>query len=230
MSARYGVFRARVNRRAAVLGAVGLLLAGGAGAQNTGKRPVRIAMLGDSLTAGFGVKASESLPSRLESVLRAQGEDVSITNHGVSGDTTEGGLQRIDWMLSDSPDIVIVALGANDALRGLDPQQAERNLDEILTRLGQKQVSVVLAGMLAPRNYGSTYTTAFDGLYPRLARKHGVTLYPFLLDGVAMDPGLNQPDGIHPNPRGVDVIAQRLAPVVRASIAGWRQRAGKGAG
>jgi len=226
MHRRYGVFPASVNRRVLILGTVGLAAALPGGASAQARRQIRIAMLGDSLTAGLGVKAAEAVPSRLESRLRAQDIDVVIFNHGVSGDTTEAGSQRIDWMMSDSPDIVIVALGANDALRALDPQLAEKNLDEILTRLASAKVEILLAGMLAPRNYGADYTKVFDGIYARLAAKHNVTLYPFLLEGVAMDPALNQPDMIHPNARGADAIATRMVPVVRQVIDKWRARTG----
>jgi len=228
MLTRYGVLRAAVNRRGVLLGGLVLAIGGVGAAEAQAKRQIRIAMLGDSLTAGLGVKSAEAVPARIEARLRAQGLDVVVFNHGVSGDTTEGGAQRIDWMLSDSPDIVIVALGANDALRALDPGEAERNLDGILTRLEAAKVEILLAGMLAPRNYGAEYTSAFDGLYARLAARHKVTLYPFLLDGVAMDPALNQADGIHPNARGADAIATRMLPVLRQVIERWRARSGAG--
>jgi acyl-CoA thioesterase-1 len=180
--------------------------------------PVRLAILGDSLTAGYGVGPEESVPSRLQAALAKQGRSVTVINHGVSGDTTAGGLERIDWMLGDRPDIVLVELGANDALRGLDPAATERNLDAIVSRLKAAGVTVWLAGMLAPRNYGTDYATQFDGLYPRVASRHGAPLYPFFLDGVAQDPALNQADGIHPNPRGVDVIVERLLPFVTKNL------------
>jgi acyl-CoA thioesterase-1 len=223
MILRYGAFAAAVNRRRALAGLTAVLAgavapvtfaSGRALAQAPAASGLRIAMLGDSLTAGFGLRAAEALPAVLEQKLRAQGLAVSIANHGVSGDTSEGGLQRLDWMLADKPDIVIVALGANDALRGLDPAQTEKNLDQIVATLKGKGIGVLLAGMLAPRNYGSTYTTAFDAIYARVAQKHGVALYPFLLEGVAMDPALNLPDGIHPTAKGIELIADRLAPVV----------------
>ena len=228
MKLRYGEFSAGVNRRsviAALLGTLGGIAA--ARAQPAKGPPVKIAMLGDSLTAGYGLRAEEALPNQLEKRLREGGLALTIVNHGVSGDTTEGGLQRLDWMLGDRPDIVIVALGGNDALRGLDPRQTEQNLDQILARLRTDGMPVVLAGMLAPRNFGSTYAQAFDGLYPRLAAKHGAILYPFLLDGVAMDQALNQPDGIHPNARGAALIAERLAPVVRQAIEQWLAAGGR---
>jgi acyl-CoA thioesterase-1 len=180
--------------------------------------PVKLAILGDSLVAGFGVKPEQAIPARLEAALKAEGRTVAVINHGVSGDTTAGGLDRIDWMLADKPDIVMVELGANDALRGLDPATAERNLDAIITKLKAAGVTVWLAGMLAPRNFGAEYTQQFDGLYKRLAAKYNVPLYPFILDGVAQDAALNQADGIHPNPKGVDIIVERLLPFVTKNL------------
>lgn len=175
-------------------------------------------MLGDSLTAGYGLHPEQALPARLEAALKAQGRDVVVLNHGVSGDTTAGGLDRLDWMLGEKPDIVFVELGANDALRGIDPAVTERTLDTIISRLRAAKVTVWLTGMLAPRNLGSDYTEAFDGIYKKLADKYGVPLYPFILEGVAQDPALNQADGIHPNPKGVDVIVQRLLPFVTRNL------------
>jgi acyl-CoA thioesterase-1 len=179
---------------------------------------LRIAMLGDSLTAGFGLKPQEALPVKLEGALKAAGRDVTIANHGVSGDTTAGGLARLDWMMGDRPRLVLLALGANDALRGTDPAETERNLDAIISKLKAEGVAVMLFGMAAPRNYGPEYTRAFDGLYPRLAERHNIPLYPFLLDGVAMERDLNQADGIHPNVRGVDVLVGRIAPAIVKAI------------
>jgi acyl-CoA thioesterase-1 len=179
---------------------------------------LRIAMLGDSLTAGFGLPPQEALPVKLEKALKAAGRDVAIANHGVSGDTTAGGLSRLDWMMADKPKLVLVALGGNDALRGLDPAETERNLDAIITKIKAEGAAVMLFGMAAPRNFGPEYTKAFDGLYPRLAEKHKIPLYPFLLDGVAMDRDLNQADGIHPNIKGVGVLVSRIAPAVIKTI------------
>jgi len=180
--------------------------------------PVRLAFLGDSLAAGYGLKPEQAIPARLEAALKALGRNVTVINHGVSGDTTMGGLQRVDWMLADKPDIVLVELGANDALRALDPAEAERNLDAIITKLRAAGVTVWLAGMLAPRNFGSDYTQRFDAIYKRLADKHGVPLYAFFLDGVAQDPALNQGDGIHPNAKGADVVVERLLPFVTRNL------------
>ena len=216
LSAGYGRFAAAVN---SLLLTIALALAWpGAAALAQGAAPVRLAILGDSLAAGYGVKPEQAIPARLEAALRAAGRSVVVQNQGVSGDTTAGGLERLDWMLADKPDIVLVELGANDALRGLDPAAAERNLDAIVTRLKAAGVTVWLAGMLAPRNFGPDYVQQFDGLYRRLADKHGVPLYPFFLDGVAQDPALNQADGIHPNPKGVDVIVARLLPFVLENL------------
>lgn len=180
--------------------------------------PVRIAILGDSLTAGFGVKPAESFPARLEAALKAQGRNVAILNHGVSGDTTAGGLDRLDWMLADKPDIVMVELGANDALRGTDPAVTEKNLSAIVEKLQAAGVTVWIAGMLAPRNFGSDYAAQFDGLYKRMAEKYHVPLYAFILDGVAQDPVYIQADGLHPNPKGAQVIADRLLPFVTKNL------------
>ena len=193
-----------------------LLLAGGP--VHAQSAPVKIAVLGDSLAAGFGVKPAESFPARLEAGLKAQGRAVTILNHGVSGDTTAGGLDRIDWMLADKPDIVLVELGGKDALRGTDPAATERNLTAIVEKLKAAGVTVWLAGMLAPRNLGSDYVTAFDGLYKRIAEKYQVPLYPFILDGVAQDPAFIQADGIHPNPKGAQVVADKLLPFVTKNL------------
>jgi len=206
----YGRFAAAVNSLLLVL-----LLGLAAHAQSA---PVRIAVLGDSLAAGYGVKPEQSFPVRLEAALKAAGRAVTVLNQGVSGDTTAGGLERIDWMLADKPDIVLVELGGNDALRGTDPAVTERNLSAIVEKLKAAGVTVWLAGMLAPRNYGPEYAKQFDGLYQRLADKHGVPLYAFFLDGVAQDPTLNQGDGIHPNPAGVDVIVERILPFVTKNL------------
>ena len=217
VSTGYGGFTAAVNSRIAafLVLLVCVLAVSGAQAQTA---PIKLAVLGDSLAAGYGVKPGEAMPARLEVALKAAGRNVAVINHGVSGDTTAGGVERLDWMLADKPDIVLVELGANDALRALDPAGTERNLDIIVTRLKAAGVTVWLAGMLAPRNYGPEYAAQFDGLYKRLAEKHDVPLYPFFLDGVAQDPALNQSDGIHPNPRGVDIVVERILPFVSRNL------------
>jgi acyl-CoA thioesterase-1 len=176
--------------------------------------PVSIAVLGDSLTAGFGLPQAEAFPARLEAALQAKGRNVKVINAGVSGDTSAGGLSRLDWTLGDKPDMVIVELGANDALRGIDPKSTEANLDAILAKLKASGVRILLTGMLAPPNYGRDYDEAFKAIFPRLAGKHGVPLYPFFLDGVAAEADLNQADGMHPNARGVDVVVAHILPDV----------------
>ena len=175
---------------------------------------LRILMLGDSLTAGYGLASRDGLPARLEAALRERGLDARVIDAGVSGDTTAGGLARLDWALADRPHAVIVALGANDALRAIDPAVARSNLDRLLAALSRRGLPVLLAGMLAPRNLGPEYGARFDAIYPELAERHRVLLYPFLLDGVATVPALNQADGLHPNEAGVEVIVERILPSV----------------
>jgi acyl-CoA thioesterase-1 len=175
---------------------------------------IRILALGDSLTQGFGLANGDEFPAQLERSLRDDGLNVEVINGGVSGDTSAGGLARLDWSLGDNPDAVIVELGGNDALRGLSPAQTQQNLDAILTRLSEEGIPVLLAGMLSPRNMGSGYTEEFDSLYRRVAEEHGVLFYPFFLDGVALDPELMQRDGTHANAEGVAEIVRRLKPLV----------------
>ncbi len=215
LSKGYGRFAAAVNSLLLALFCLSIAYAQSA--------PIKIAMLGDSLTAGYGLHPEEALPARLQAALKTTytakgGRNVVVLNHGVSGDTTAGGLDRLDWMMGDKPDIVFIELGANDALRGIDPAVTERTLATIVTRLKAANVAVWLTGMLAPRNLGPDYTAAFDGIYKRLADKYDVPLYPFILEGVAQDPALNQADGIHPNPKGVDVIVHRLLPFVTRNL------------
>ena len=174
-----------------------------------------IVALGDSLTAGWGVAPDEAYPARLEMRLRREGYTYRVINAGVSGDTTAGGLRRVDWVLHASPEIVIVALGANDGLRGQSPQAMRANLEAIVRRLQAAGARVLLAGMRVPPNYGAEYTTEFQAVFPAVARSAKVALMPFLLDGVAADPRLNQPDGIHPTAAGHQVIADRLWPYLR---------------
>ncbi len=185
--------------------------------------PVKLLAFGDSLIHGYGLNAGTTFPEQLEDALRARGFDVQVINGGNSGDTTAGGRARLDWALADNPDAVLIELGANDGLRGLDPARTFDNLDAILTRLAAEKLPVLLAGMLAPRNLGADYTRAFDSVFPRLAKKHGVPLYPFFLDGVALDPRLNQADGLHPNPAGVKVLVERIAPHIVDLIAQARR-------
>lgn len=171
-----------------------------------------LAVLGDSLTAGFGVAPEEAFPALVQERLRREGYDYRVVNSGVSGDTTAGGLRRVDWVLRTRPSIVIVALGSNDGLRGLSVDAMRQNLGEIITRIRASGARVLLAGMRLPPNYGGEYARAFAAVFPTVASKAGIPLMPFLLDGVAGEPGLNQPDGIHPNARGQQVVATRLWP------------------
>jgi len=188
--------------------------------------PIRIVVLGDSLTAGFGLAVQDALPAKLERALKAKGHDVSIQNAGVSGDTAAGGLARLDWSVPDGTDAVILELGANDALRGAGPQQTRAALDAIIRRLKERRIGVLLAGMLAPRNLGEDYVKAFDPIYPELAAAHRLILYPFIAEGIAGDRALNQADGIHPTAAGVDVIVARMLPKAEELIA--RVKAAKG--
>jgi acyl-CoA thioesterase-1 len=182
-----------------------------------------IVALGDSLTAGYGLPASEALPAQLENRLRAEGFNVRVRNAGVSGDTTAGGRARLDWVLAERPQVVLLALGANDGLRAVDPAQTRANLDAILSELRRRKIKVVLAGMLAPPNLGAAYGAAFQAVFADLARRHAVTFYPFLLQGVATVPRLNLGDGIHPNAEGVGVMAAGLAPLFRDLLRAERQ-------
>ena len=179
---------------------------------------LRIAVLGDSLTAGYGLAAADAFPVQLEAALRQRGHRVLVQNAGVSGDTSAGGLARLDWTLTERPALVIVELGGNDALRGLDPASTSANIAAILGRLKQAGVKSLLTGMRAPRNFGRDYYTKFDRLYPDLAQTHEVPFYPFFLEGVAGRPELNQPDGIHPTAAGVAIIVAKILPLVEASL------------
>jgi acyl-CoA thioesterase-1 len=181
--------------------------------------PARIVVLGDSLTAGYMLSEKDAFPAQLERKLKASGADVEIINAGVSGDTTAAGLARLDWAVPDGTDAVIVELGANDALRGLDPGKARRNLQTIISRLKSRNIDVLLAGMLAPGNLGEGYAMAFNAIFPDLAKEHDLVLYPFFLQGVAMRHNLNLGDGIHPNAKGVAAIVDGILPKVEELIA-----------
>jgi acyl-CoA thioesterase-1 len=174
----------------------------------------RIAVLGDSLTTAYGLAVAEGFPAQLERRLREEGHDCAVLDAGVGGDTTAGGLARLDWTLADRPSHVIVELGANDGLRALPPEQMEQNLAAIVGRLQADGVAVLLAGMRAPPNLGRSYGEAFERVFSRVAERHDVPLYPFFLDGVAGDPALNQGDGIHPTAAGIAVIVERILPMV----------------
>jgi acyl-CoA thioesterase I len=195
----------------------------GALAQQT-NAPVRIVVLGDSLVAGYQLKESDAFPAQLERVLKAKGHTVEVINAGVSGDTTANGLDRLQWATAERTDAVILELGANDALRGLDPGRAKANLEKIITTLKASGTEVLLAGMIAPRNLGEDYTRVFNAMYAELAQKHGLILYPFFLDGVALNGNLNLGDGLHPNAKGVAEITKRILPRVEELIARVRAR------
>jgi acyl-CoA thioesterase-1 len=181
-------------------------------------KPIKIVVLGDSLSAGLGLSASDAFPAKLQKALKDKGIKVEMTNAGVSGDTSSGGLERLDWSVSEGTRAVIVELGANDALRGLDPAVTRAALSGILTRLKARNIAVMLCGMMAPPNYGRDYAERFNTIYPDLAKSFGVPLYPFFLDGVAADAKLNQADGIHPTPQGVDIIVNNIMPTVEAFL------------
>jgi len=184
---------------------------------------LRILVLGDSLSAGYGLMLPQSFPSQLEHALNAEGINAVVINAGVSGDTSAGGLSRLDWALSEEVDAVIIELGANDGLRALEPEETFKNLDAIIVNVKQRGLAVLLAGMRAPPNLGLEYGDAFASIYPRLAKKHEVALYPFFLEGVATIAELNQDDTIHPNAEGVKVIAQGILPYVKEMLQGMQK-------
>jgi acyl-CoA thioesterase-1 len=189
-------------------------------------KPIRIVVLGDSLSAGYGLPAAAAFPIRLQKSLKINGIEVDMINAGVSGDTSSGGRDRLDWSVPEGTQAVIVELGANDALRGTDPAITRAALADILTRLKARKIAVLLCGMLAPPNYGTEYSARFNAIYPDLAKSFGVPLYPFFLEGVATQAALNQADGLHPTAEGVDVIVKNILPMVAAlvgPIAGQRR-------
>jgi len=179
---------------------------------------VKIVALGDSLTAGYGLSAGDAFPAKLAAALKAKGIATHIVNAGVSGDTASSGLERLDWAVANDTDAVIVELGANDALRGIDPAVTRAALTDILTRLKARKIAVLMCGMLAPPNYGSDYAARFNAIYPELSKSFGVPLYPFFLEGVAAEAKLNQADGMHPTAEGVDVIVKNILPMVEAFL------------
>jgi acyl-CoA thioesterase I len=188
--------------------------------------PVRIVALGDSLTAGLGLPANAAFPARLEQALRAKGIAVEISNAGVSGDTATGGLARLDWSVPEGTEAVIVELGANDTLRGIDPKVTRQALEEIVRRLRGRGIAVLLAGMRAAPNLGPDYARDFEAIYSALAARNDLLLYPFFLDGVATDAKLNQRDGLHPTAAGVDAIVARLLPKAEELVARARAKRG----
>ncbi len=204
-----------VTRR--VLGA--LLLGAAASRAFAAPKPRIVTLLGDSITAGYGLPSRDALPARLEAALKTRTPGVRVRGAGVSGDTSAGGAARVDFSVQADTAVCVVALGGNDLLQGLDPRQTKANLDRIIRRLKARRITVVLAGLTAPNAIGRSYARDFGAVFPALAKQHGLTLYPNLLEGVAGNPRLNQRDGIHPNAAGVTVIAARLAPVVARVLA-----------
>lgn len=183
-----------------------------------GAQPIRMVVLGDSLSAGFGLSGSDAFPAKLQKALKTKGIEVDMINAGVSGDTASGGRDRLDWSVPEGTQAVIVELGANDALRGTNPSVTRAALTDIVTRLKARKIAVLLCGMLAPPNYGSEYAARFNTIYPDLAKSFSVPLYPFFLEGVAADAKLNQADGLHPTSEGVDVIVKNILPAVEAFL------------
>jgi len=181
--------------------------------------PVKILAIGTSLTQGYGLPPGTEIPAVLQNELKKKGIDAKVINAGVSGDTSAGGLSRLDWSLADHPNAAIVELGSNDALRGIDPASTEKNLTAILTKLKARHIPVLLLGMRAPKNFGPEYEARFNPIYPKLSKQFGTLYYPFVLDGVALNPKLNQQDGIHPNPQGVKIIVGKLMPYVLKLVA-----------
>ena len=210
----YGELRHRINVWAAL---ILLCLALGTQAARA-ESPMRILAFGDSLTAGYGLSQQDSFPARLEAALRKAGVDARVNNAGVSGDTTSAALRRIEWLMRDPWDLVIVELGANDGVRGVDPSLTRDNLERIVERARQSGARVLLAGMLAPPNLGRDYGKEFNAVFPEIAERHGVSYYRFFLEGVAGDPSLNLADGLHPNAKGVAIIVDRMLPIVLKAL------------
>lgn len=214
-----------VNPLAAVFACL-ILYDGGALPAVAAQAP-KVFILGDSLTAGYGVPLGKSFPDQLQSALVARGHRIRVINGGVSGDTSAGGRARIGWVLKYKPDAVIVELGGNDALRGIDPEYTRGNLDAILTRLDRAGVPALLVGWKSPRNFGPEYVREFEAVFPALAHKHEALFYPFILDGVALKPAMNQHDGIHPNARGVARMVKGILPLVERLLARISKKSGK---
>ena len=206
-----GARRGGFNTVAAIVAVFGVF---GLGVASAAAETTRILALGTSLTAGYGLPEVDAFTGQLEAALRDQGYDVEVLNAGVSGDTTAGGLSRLDWSLADDPDFAIVELGSNDGLRGIDPDTTRENLDAILARLSAAGIPTLFTGMYAPPNMGDAYEARFNPVFPELADQYDVPFYPFFLEGVAGDPSLNLDDGIHPNPEGVSIIVAGILPYV----------------
>jgi acyl-CoA thioesterase I len=218
----YGV-RAALVQSVILAAALGVFLTAAAEAAEA---PIKIVALGDSLTAGFNLPASAAFPARLEQALRAKGFAVEVANAGVSGDTASGGLARLDWSVPDGTAAVIVELGANDMLRGIDPKVTQHALEEIVRRLSERRIAVLVAGMRAMPNLGVNFANGFEMIYPEIASKYDAVLYPFFLAGIAGDPKLNQRDGLHPTAAGVDVIVGGILPKVEQLLAKVRKERG----
>ena len=233
MARSYGTFAAAVEGQRQIFAHMlvwGLLISGLAGElaiappalaetpAGQGLKPIKMVVLGDSLSAGYGLPGTAAFPVRLQKSLKSNGIEVNMINAGVSGDTSSGGRDRLDWSVPEGTDAVIVELGANDALHGTDPKVPREALSDIVTRLKARKIGVLLCGMLAPPNYGSEYAARFNSIYPDLSKSFGVPLYPFFLEGVAGDAKLNQPDGLHPTVEGVDVIVKNILPTVQAFL------------
>jgi len=194
----------------------GMVFAQGAG--TVAAKPIKMVVLGDSLSAGYGLPAAAAFPVRLQKALEAKGIKVDMINAGVSGDTSSGGRDRLDWSVPEGTEAVILELGANDALRGIDPAVTRAALTDILTRLKARKIAVLLCGMVAPPNYGADYAARFNAIYPELAKSFSIPLYPFFLDGVAGETRLNQADGMHPTAEGVDIVVKNILPTVEAFL------------
>jgi acyl-CoA thioesterase-1 len=229
---RYGARTAVFNAIALAIGAAAVMLialVGIARAQGGADEPVILA-LGDSLTAGYGLAKSDSFPAVLETALAEAGRPARVINAGVSGDTSKGGLSRVDWLLTEKPDVVLLELGSNDGLRALDPAQTYKNLAAVIEKAQKAGAHVLLAGMLAPPNLGRDYGEEFNAVFPRLADEYDVTFYPFFLEGVAAEPELNLSDGMHPNPEGVEVIVENILPSVIEALDAAAEKAEGAAG
>ena len=208
-------------RRGVVAALIGILLLASLGVPAPGAARVpEIVAFGDSISAGLGLPSEQAFPARLEAKLHDQGIAARVVNAGVSGDTTAGGVARLDWMLADKPAVVILELGANDALRGIDPASVRTNLERMIDKIQASGAKLLLLGMKAPPNWGEDYQRAFDRIYPELADAHHVPLDPFFLEGVAMDPNMNQADGLHPNAKGVAIMVDHIAPLVAKLLPG----------
>src|SRR6266436_9015780 len=218
MARSYGTSRMAVERRTRLFVHMLVLMAALMTAGPVFAQPVKMVVLGDSLSAGLGLSGPAAFPARLQKALKNKGIEVDMINAGVSGDTSSGGRDRLDWSIPAGTEAVIVELGANDALRGTDPAVTRAALTDVVSRLKARRIAVMLCGMLAPPNYGQDYAARFNTIYPDLAKKFDVPLYPFFLAGVAADAKLNQADGIHPTAAGVDIIVNNMLPTVQAFL------------